>query len=495
MPAFEVNGLLGTLLSYVMTPKDARGISPRPPTLRVVETGTHLNQVRQQAPRAGLPLTKGEDWSVLWSYRTPWDSEPFKRRISGASGTLDSSRLLVNHLPGTLRMASKEHLIAFARTAGLDAGTVPSSYLLPEHKVALRSALDAEGIFGSDGLPIWLFKSKSHRGVHVLLNSSDQALAQSSPAIVQRRVAPLLLRRHRHAFDLGLYVLVTSVRPLRVFAYERALVRFCEKPFPTTAHGFTAEPGSYVINHYTPIWTIPTFAAALKTCNESAACALRAELTRDGYDATALWERMHATVTRLLTKLEPHVLSGLARQRLSPDAVFELYRFDFMVNARGAPVLTEVNISPNLVPAYRQDGEVTRPGHACAPPATPVFARPSVRGHPRLRVSVHVPHARTQVKAALVRDALRMASQRLRPAMRADGSRAAAPPDGVTCANRCCRLVPSSPRRSQLVANLLAGHPPKPGGCLTPEDLRTLRLAEAEERSKGGFYRLPLESK
>ena len=37
---------------------------------------------------------------------------------------------------------------------------------------------------------------------------------------------------------------------------------------------------------------------------------------------------------------------------------FELFRFDFMVDEAARPLLTEVNLSPNMVPAHPEDGRV-----------------------------------------------------------------------------------------------------------------------------------------
>ena len=67
---------------------------------------------------------------------------------------------------------------------------------------------------------------------------------------------------------------------------------------------------------------------------------------------------MEAVVSRALTHLKPHAEEGLHRIGLSPAHAFELFRFDFMVDERAQPMLTEVNISPNMVAAHDEDGKV-----------------------------------------------------------------------------------------------------------------------------------------
>lgn len=324
--------------------------------LRILETGSHLRPIGEAARAVGFKVLDNgaNDWNLLWSFRTPWEDSTFKTRTR----SLGRQNTLVNHMPGTLRLASKAHLPAFMRTAHL-ANATPTSYMLPEQINELQAALRAAPSLSDEaGLPLWLLKSKQHRGVRVLVNSTRRGLMASAPAIAQRRVRPLLLHGLGRMFDIGLYVLVASVRPLRVYAFDRALVRVCELPFPRTHAEFLAKPGSYVIKNYTPIWTLPFFAAALRQCDDSAACALRRALGVQGHDGGALWRRMEGIAGTLLEKLLPHVETGLTRVGLEARHVFELFRFDFLVDEHAQPVLTEVNLSPNMVGAHGKDTQV-----------------------------------------------------------------------------------------------------------------------------------------
>ena len=67
---------------------------------------------------------------------------------------------------------------------------------------------------------------------------------------------------------------------------------------------------------------------------------------------------MEAIAARLLAHLRPHVEGGLEKLGLSPRHVFEVFRFDYMVDEHAQPVLTEVNLSPNMVAAHAEDGKV-----------------------------------------------------------------------------------------------------------------------------------------
>ena len=132
-------------------------------SLLVLETGQHLQPVRAAAASAGLKTTIGDEWSIMWSYRTPWASDVLKRRIKkNRVHEGFGYPFFVNHLPGTLRLASKAHLPAFVRSAGLDTA-VPASYLVPEQIEAARDAIiSSGGLRDAKGLPACAHAHHTH---------------------------------------------------------------------------------------------------------------------------------------------------------------------------------------------------------------------------------------------------------------------------------------------------------------------------------------------
>ena len=110
----------------------------------------------------------------------------------------------------------------------------PDAFALPAPRLrAAAPKFAARGAVDAAGWPNWLSKAKTHRGVRALRSADASSLAALGAALVQERVRPLLLPSLRRAFDIGLYVVVSSVRPLRVYAHDVALVRFCEAEYPT----------------------------------------------------------------------------------------------------------------------------------------------------------------------------------------------------------------------------------------------------------------------
>ena len=440
-----------------------------------------LKPVAQAARKLKLATTDGEDWTVLWSHKPPWDIDSLaKRRVAGAGP------YLVNHLPGTTRLVSKVDLVQFsaglaARLPRIFGAITPETYALPEQARLLDAAIARRGLSDAYGWPNWLAKSKQHRGIHVVSGNASHTMSELGETLVQERVRPLLLPGLPRVFDVGLYVLVSSVRPLHVWAFNRSLVRVCLSSYPreTRKKGWAraafAESRRYVIKEYTPFWRLRAFAPHLKRCAGEAGCAMRAALDEAGYDGGALWRRMERIAASLLVALRPSVEAALARRRMRGASAFELFRFDFLVDEDAQPVLTEVNLSPNLAtaPGAPEDGAVKETllvetlrlvtqRFAPAPNATPA-ATPTA----------------TPAAAPL---AVPTGDGSLESLGSVPGS---VPADlrGVTCGGSCCRLQAAC---NSSWARLTRSH------CLSRAELQMLHLAAAEQRVAvaGGMQRI-----
>mmetsp|Transcript_30564 Transcript_30564/g.66139 ORF Transcript_30564/g.66139 Transcript_30564/m.66139 type:complete len:148 (-) Transcript_30564:165-608(-) len=58
-----------------------------------------------------------------------------------------------------------------------------------------------------------------------------------------------------HMYDVGVYFVITSVHPLRLYVFDEWLVRVCKKRFPTTIEDFD-DAESFVIRDYQPLWNM-----------------------------------------------------------------------------------------------------------------------------------------------------------------------------------------------------------------------------------------------
>ena len=137
----------------------------------------------------------------------------------------------INHFPGMSNVARKgrlaQNLDRMRRTFPHEYSFYPRTWVLPVEWGAFKAEFDANGKTtrtfivkpdnGCQGRGIFLTQD---------LERVDAMESQVAQLYVQR---PLLIEGFK--FDLRLYVLVTSVIPLRVYAFKDGLTRFCTEEY------------------------------------------------------------------------------------------------------------------------------------------------------------------------------------------------------------------------------------------------------------------------
>jgi len=167
----------------------------------------------------------------------------------------------INRIPGASGLCLKDRLLTtmarLRRTHGAAAfGFHPEGFCLPAEagRFRARCADASRSIAGEPGGEalrdgLWVSKpSDLSRGRKIAVIRGPEELRIDQGSVVQRYVArPLCLSGYK--FDLRLFVVVTSVRPLRVFLHHDGLARFATRPYATTGaaaghSGRAAAPGS-----------------------------------------------------------------------------------------------------------------------------------------------------------------------------------------------------------------------------------------------------------
>jgi tubulin monoglycylase TTLL15 len=173
------------------------------------------------------------DWDLVWGYQ-------FHNLLELS---LNLSRLemhqKINHIPGNHAMTSKSF---FGITT--DSIHVPKAFTNLED-LKVYAAKNPEKKF--------LIKSKGNRGVQ-LKNVTEMDFDENDDKgyFAQEFITnPLLFNGHK--FDFGIYVVITSIDPLRLYYYNRNMVfRFCYKPYDASNFSDT---DTYVISDTKiPVW-------------------------------------------------------------------------------------------------------------------------------------------------------------------------------------------------------------------------------------------------
>jgi len=268
------------------------------------------------------------NWKILWSH-----SYPFNSRLQLKKLKPDQR---VNKLPGMGYITNKVDL---------------AKLLSPHIPVAFRMPLeDAEFHAHVIAHPekLWVTKSNQHRGIFILKspNTRDLFTSRESQFVQEFIQQPLLIDNRK--FDIGIYVVITSVDPLRVYAFNAdALFRFCAKDYEPFDISNT---DSYVVgDEYTPLWKMPS----LKTHFQKGfnfKQSFNIYLKSKGFETNFIWDQMYGVIAKVFLENQSRLIDSLYGYN-SQHNFFEMVRFDFIlahVENQLHAFLMEVNMSPNL---------------------------------------------------------------------------------------------------------------------------------------------------
>lgn len=286
-----------------------------------------------------------EQFNVIWAYDYPFAS---------IKNLMPTQR--VNHFPGVGFIANK---VTLSTTPKLP--NTLRAFRLPEESEKFVEYSSANP--GKE----WVEKTSSHRGISIT-SANKVNLAPLQSSIVQHFVSnPLLIDGKK--FDIGIYVAITSVNPLRAYLYdEETLIRFCSKPYYHDNHASSGKKSfnasdidSYVVgDDYTPIWLMPSLLKYYIGTNLSMKKTLKTYLKEHQVDnPETIWQQIETTIKHVLKEKEIQVAklvklyqqssnSSSTSSKGSLNQFFELLRFDFIIDDSLNVYLMEANMSPNL---------------------------------------------------------------------------------------------------------------------------------------------------
>lgn len=170
---------------------------------RDLESG-YLKNVFQILDRLGYERgdPNSTDWDLLWAHDYPF-------RALSLRSLRPHQR--VNHFPGCGYITNKVDLAV----SGLK--YIPKAFKLPRDKERLLE------FAGAHGNVSFVEKNNDHRNIHIRKLSEVDLEAEGT--FVQEYVdRPLLVSGYK--FDIGIYTIITSIDPLRVYIYNgEALLR------------------------------------------------------------------------------------------------------------------------------------------------------------------------------------------------------------------------------------------------------------------------------
>ncbi|CRK96757.1 CLUMA_CG009979, isoform A [Clunio marinus] len=269
------------------------------------------------------------DWDLLWTY-------DYHSEIN-----IDFKKLKyhqkINHIPGNYVLCMKDYL----------AVNTKSKYIAP----AFNNSESLEEYANEHPNARFVQKLWSNRGVS-LKNASEinfKMFGSGYKYFAQLYIEnPLLIDGYK--FDFGIYVLVASLEPLRVYFYEKnTLIRLCGKKYDPNNY---EDLDTYVIGDVCQFpWDIDVLSVYYNqsyTYKE----AMNAYFTKNGYNVSKIWWQVEDCIREIILNSESS-FNHWVKQYPFKYSFFELYRFDFMLDNDLNLYLLEVNQSPNVNPSVR----------------------------------------------------------------------------------------------------------------------------------------------
>ena len=169
--------------------------------------------------------------------------------------------------------------------------------------------------------------------------------------MVQEYISNPCLLHNSAKFDLRVYVLVTSISPLRLYVYEEGIVRFASNRYSKSLEEIKNQfihLTNYSVNknsiEYVPStntdsqdghkWTLRTLWRYLALCRVA--------------NPEQIWANIIDLIVKTVISAESQILVLLKQHLKNRQSCFELLGFDIMLDEQFKLWLLEVNITPSL---------------------------------------------------------------------------------------------------------------------------------------------------
>lgn len=311
--------------------------------------------VRECLLNSGFKITESSKYNLMWI-----DTGVSVDRL------LDMQKYQkINHFPMMQEICRKDRLARnlnrMSRSFPKTFAYVPRTWIMPADyndlliymKTHKSASFIAKPDNGCQGKGIFLFQNQSdipNRGADL---------------VVQKYLScPFLINNYK--FDFRVYVLVTSVEPLRIMIYRDGLARFAtskyEAPLNTNIKDMRMHLTNYAINKDSDNFVREGSMGSKRTISS-----VLDEIEKiKGVDKNLIWAKISDIVIKTILVVQPQLSRNIDNWFPKEDSpmrgigsqCFEILGFDVMLDSKLKPWVLEVNHSPSFACESELDTEI-----------------------------------------------------------------------------------------------------------------------------------------
>lgn len=316
-----------------------------------------------------------DEWNIYWSF-----TANCRNIFSIESGYRMCDNQMINHFPNHYELSRKDLLVknikryrkelekegnplaekveqplpngqTVTRYTHLD--FIPVTYVLPadynmfveEYRKSPQSTWIMKPCGKSQGAGIFLINklSKLKKWSREAKTPFTQLTSKECYVISRYIDNPLLIGGKK--FDLRLYVLVTSFRPLKAYLFQHGFCRFCTVKYDTSV---TELDNMYV--HLTNV-SVQKHGGDYNSLHGGKMSIQNFRLYLEGTKGRSVTDKLFAEMQWLIV----HSLKAVAPVMANDRHCFECYGYDIIIDNMLKPWLVEVNASPSLQSTTHND--------------------------------------------------------------------------------------------------------------------------------------------
>lgn len=261
-----------------------------------------------------------------------------------------SKYIKINRFPNVDYLFQKDNLYKYYRLMkkyfNEDFNYMPETYYYPFDKDII---IDKFKDYSLDLNNIWLVKPIDLSGGRGISLFKTLKKLNYSKYVITKYVTNVNLIKNKK-YDLRLYILITSLKPLRIYLYKDGLVRIASKKYSLDINSIGDK---YIhltntdVNKYNKYYIYPKNYSD-ENANIWNLKTYQKHLNKNNIDWNNIHEKIIDIIIKTILSVQEQILDKIEKDNLNERSFFNIVGFDILITDKYEPVLLEVNYAPSV---------------------------------------------------------------------------------------------------------------------------------------------------